>query len=168
MRLSDFEVSYAGRDYRDEGGVTKRNLILLGASDYNLITRDAMKDIKSTLYFDDSIRGHQIAIHDRKTNGEPWDYYIESGSDTLIDYSLIIKAENPWCQGKQLLLVAGCSGFGTQAGVQFVTSIDFLEHPLVSSGAPCEFLIETKIRYGTLVGPKIRGEARLGETLSLS
>ncbi len=168
MGLSDFDVLYADRDYKDDDDARKRNLILLGASDYNPITKMAMDDIKSTLRFGPSKEGHQIAIYDPTTDGKLWDWHIDSESGTLTDYCLIVKTENPFPEhkGKQLLLVAGCTGFGTWAGIYFVTSLKFLEDDLVSSGAPCEFLIETKVRLGKPDKLKICRSGRLGEKLT--
>lgn len=168
MDFSDFGVSYVGKDYKDHDDIRKRNLILLGASDYNRLTDMVMEEIKSTLCFGRSEKGHQIAIYDSTIDGEPWDWRIDPETNTLTDYSLIIKTKNPFRQRNQLLLVAGCSGYGTWAGVEFVTSIEFLEDSLVLSGAPCEFLLESKTSVGKPESLRIRRKARLGEPLQLS
>jgi hypothetical protein len=161
MGLSDFEVSYASSETTVD---LDTNLILLGGPDYNNITALAMKKIKSTFRFADTEQPyHQIAITDEKTDsktkGKLWDYK-EKASGELTDYSLIIRRANPFYPDKQLLLVAGCSGYGTWAGIRFVTSVEFLELPLVSRGEPGEFLIKTKVMFEKPLKPKLVDEPR--------
>lgn len=170
MGLSTFGVTYAGEGFQDRKQVRLQNLILLGASDYNAITAIAMDGIGSTLRFDEDIPDTQIGIYDNKSKDEPWVYSMESTSDTVTvtDYCVIIRTENPFWEGRQLLIVAGTSGYGTLAGTQFVLSLEFLEHPLVTSGKPCEFLIETEVVNGEVMTTKPIRKGGLGEVLELA
>ncbi len=146
MRLSDFQVSYAGIDTKDTVD-SNSHLILIGGPDYNLITKRVMNELRSKATFEfDSPKeqGHRITIKDTEVGGKHWSYK-EPEVGRLIDYSLIIRTANPLWPTKRLLLVAGCSSHGTWAGIRFVTSLSFLEHDLVSGGKDCEFLIETEL-----------------------
>jgi hypothetical protein len=142
MGLSDFEVAYGDSGFKGED--LRTNLILLGGPDYNDITRKAISKIESNLKFGDPKR-HEIAFFDALEDNRYIPRTSNESGEVVLDYGVIIRQANPFDLSKQLLLIAGSFGFGTWAGVRFVTSLEFLEHPLVSNGRPVEFLIETDV-----------------------
>ena len=145
LGLRDFAVSYA--DCLD-GDSLKTNLILIGGPQPNAISKEVITKINSTFRFGDSARIGS-PIYDSLT-GQPYAPVTKPNSgEILMDYGLILKASNPFAPSKQVLLIAGCFGYGTWAGVRFAISKEFVTNQIVAEGKPLECVIETDILRGT-------------------
>lgn len=143
--LHDFTVLYSDLI---EGNSLKTNLILLGGPDANSISREALSRIKSTIKLGDPDL-HEISIQDTKFK-KLYSPRIDENSNKLrTDYGLILKTKNPFNHNKQLLLIAGSFGYGTWAGIRYITSKEFLKNRIVSEGTSLECLIETDITLET-------------------
>lgn len=138
--LHDFAVAFADRLGGDS---LKTHMVLLGGPDANAITNEVVNRIDSTLRFGKSVH-HEIALYDSITRN----VYTPTGTGTKLikeDYAIIFRTSNPFASGKHLLLIAGSFGYGTWAGVRYVTSQAFLDHELVKAGSAVECLIRTDI-----------------------
>jgi hypothetical protein len=127
-----------------QGRSLSDNLILLGGPNNNLISRKFLGTINPTFSWplDDS---NVIGIRDiaRSTVYNPTISWSDEGTST--DYGIIISHRNPFSCGGRALLIAGCFGFGTWAGARFISSSEFLDNEVVSSGSPFECLVEAQV-----------------------
>jgi hypothetical protein len=144
LGLSGVPVSYADRL---DGDALKTNLIVLGGPDANLLTREAVGRISTTLKFGDPDR-HVIALYD---SAEDHHYVPRQGRSGGIenDFGIFFLSSNPFAPKRRMLLGAGSFGYGTWACVRFVHSDEFLNNSLVASGADIECLIETDVLWET-------------------
>lgn len=129
------------------------NLILLGGPDANVLTREAMARIPSTLRFGDPDL-NQVSIRDATTGKN---YHPEPGrtpDEVVRDHMLVLRAANPFSPDKQLLLIAGSYGFGTWAGARLVQMRSFLEDQIVSAKGGFEALGETDVVLGAPQAPR--------------
>jgi hypothetical protein len=123
------------------------DLILLGGPDVNLLTAEFMTRLgpRSSFTFP-HWRRHEVSIFDKRRST-----YISPRleSDSLVDYGLIIRSPNPLAFGdSEVLILAGCWGFGTAAAAMALASRSFRENPVCASGAPFEALIRTTVVGG--------------------
>jgi len=138
--LQNSVVSFADRLGGDS---LKTHMVLLGGPDANAITNEMVGRIDSTLRFGNP-EIHEIALYDSVTRKA----YAPAGTGTQSikeDYAIIFLTSNPFAHHRRLLLIAGSFGYGTWAGVRFVTSQAFLDHKLVKAGAAVECLIRADI-----------------------
>jgi hypothetical protein len=138
LGVRDFGVEYADRI---EGELLKSNLILIGGPDSNAISREVVSRISTSLQFGNP-KLHEIALFDSISQKTYMPLTDSSSGHVIRDYSMIIKTVNPFAPDKMLILLAGCFGYASWAGVRFITSKAFLEHPIVSTGVPVECLIQ--------------------------
>jgi hypothetical protein len=142
LGLRDLSISYA-----DEltGDALKTNLILIGGPDANSVSKEVLSKIQTAIRFGNPST-HNIALHDTLTNK----YFVpnlqkDSQEKINTDYCGIIRTPNPFTPDKRLLLIAGSFGYGTWAGIRFVTSEQFVKNKVVSKNKPIECLIEVDI-----------------------
>ena len=144
LGLSGVPICYADRL---DGDSLKTNLILLGGPDANVLTRETVSRLTTTLKFGNPDR-HEIALFDSQNNR----YFIPrlSASDKVeTDFGIIYLCQSPFDPRKRILLAAGSFGYGTWACVRHVLSSDFLTNTLVARGANLECLIEVDILWET-------------------
>jgi hypothetical protein len=145
LGLRDFSVTYADSAGGDS---LKTNLILLGGPDVNSVTREVINKLGSTFRLGNHLK-YEIAIRDTTTGRVFAPVQDFESLRVEKDYCLILKTTNPHSPRNHLLLVAGCFGFGTWAGIQFTSSQEFLTDKMVSAGKPIECLIEADVARGT-------------------
>lgn len=148
LRTLKFENVIFEYDDQLKGDDLKTNLILLGGPDANRITKEVAPRINTSLRFGNPEK-LEIAITDtvEKTIYAPLGRLGKD--DILLDYGLILKAENPFDTSKQVMIIAGSFGFGTWAGVRFATSKSFMNDSIASNGSPVECLIKTDVLLQT-------------------
>lgn len=144
--LRDFDVAYADRLTVAD---LDTNLIVLGGPDANPIAREITSRLNYTIRFGNPSR-YVVALFDTLTDAVYAPAVVQSTDriEVAVDYGLILKAANPLNPSKQFMLIAGSFGYGTWAGVRFVTSQQFLENSPVPGDQPLECLIETEIQNG--------------------
>lgn len=143
LGISGAPISYADRL---DGNALRTNLILLGGPDANILTREAISRLTTTLEFGDPDR-HEIGLFDSKENR----YFApRKGIDINKkenDFGVIFWCQNPFEPRKRIILCAGSFGYGTWACVRHILSLDFLTNKAVAMGANLELLIETDILW---------------------
>ena len=100
------------------GGLLKRNLIVIGGPDGNAVASEALASIGSTFEFDYPAQGG-VAVRDALSPA----YYeprLVPGTNSGHDFGLVLRTSNPFSPEHQLLLIAGCYGFGTWGGARFL------------------------------------------------
>ncbi len=158
--LRNTPVLYADRI---DGDLLKTNLILLGGPDANLISKEAVARIKSTIRSGDP-NLYEISIYDSIADISCSPSYNSSG-EIITDCGLIIKTSNPFALNKQILLLYGSFGYGTLAAVRFTQSDQFLREENVATGKSIECLIETDIVRGTPQEIRVRALRRLNTSV---
>jgi len=126
-----------------DGSLLGSNLIVLGGPDANLLTRDIMSRIESSLRPGDH-EIYDVSLNDTKAKKI---FVPRSGSDgnLLNDYAIVAKNRNPYNASKQILVIFGCFGYGTWAGVRFVTSEEGLGALAALPSRTMECLVEADI-----------------------
>ncbi len=122
--------------YVDEADLDrKRNLILLGGPDTNIVTRDALASLSPRVRIFDPGPGKAMEVHDLApgpatgeavTGRKPRVRKYRSQPEA-VDYGIIIRARNPFSPGNALVVIAGAYGYGTWAGAMLATEDTFLE-----------------------------------------
>jgi hypothetical protein len=157
-RLTGFKVEYAlTMSKEDRYG----NLVLLGGSDTNALTAEFMQKV-----------GSQVEL---RNDGQPssppvlLDSAYDSGSiqpelsnnAVTVDCGVLIRARNPMNPDRWVVIIAGCLGYGTWAGVRLTTA-----HELRHAPATFECIFKTKVENGTpsLLTP-VAGPRRLLQQL---
>jgi hypothetical protein len=130
------------RGNRPPGEIYSLNLICIGSWDANEATEVFLAKINHALDVDaykvrDRVQGRSYSRNDS------------------VDYGVLIKTLNPEETSRQVMIIAGCSGYGTWAGAKLACSEQFLRDPLVSKGRPVECLYSTDVINGVPHKPKI-------------
>lgn len=140
--ISGVPISYADRL---DGDALKTNLILLGGPDANVLTKETVSRVDSTLKFGDP-EIHEIALFDSR-DGTQFVPRRSAPNKVKNDFGIVYWTQNPFAPRKRVLLGAGSFGYGTWACVRYVLSESFLKHELVDRGANVECLIEADILW---------------------
>lgn len=138
--LKDVKVSFADRL---DGDALKTHLVVLGGPDGNVVAREIVRRVSSTVRFGSPER-HEIAFYDSQTAKT----YVPSGTGTdeiNDDYGAIFYTSNPFYPERKVMLIAGSFGYGTWAGCRFIASPEFLGHSLTVAHSPIECLIHVDV-----------------------
>jgi hypothetical protein len=144
LGLPRLSVGYANRMGVDD---LKQNLILLGGPDANSVTREVVSRIQPTIRFGDP-RNNEISITDSQSGKVFTPRWSSESEDVVTDYGLVYKVQNPFSPDHDVLLIAGSFGYGTWAGVQYVTSPSFLEASQSERVRSFELLVEADVVFG--------------------
>lgn len=120
----------------------EKNLILLGGPDSNGVSKTFLERIQPTI----QCGFGSVTVQDMVTKNSYSPAVVRGNPQSRTDYGMIFRAANPMNPHSQILYIAGALGYGTWAGVRYVTSKDFLKHKEVKSvtkGFEC--LVETEI-----------------------
>ncbi|NUW39049.1 hypothetical protein [Nonomuraea rhodomycinica] len=138
------------------------NLILIGGPDVNQVTRDALDGLGRMRRVGLAFQGGgrtAVRLHDtrnrrtyiaKRTPG----HFFRRG-EVVVDYGIIVFAENPFNPRRRMLIVAGGYGYATLAGLRILDDKRFLAHPVVRSGKPFECLHEVNVVSGEVVKPEV-------------
>lgn len=138
------EVIY---DDRVTGDAIKSHLILVGGPEANIITREALLKIGSNLSFAD--KASLFAVYDSVTDTLYKPKETSDQHDICVDYSIILRAPNPFALSKQCLVIAGSWGFGTWAGARFIVSNKGTDVLTTIGEDAIECILETDVLIGT-------------------
>ncbi len=125
----------------------KPNLILIGGPGINKVTQQVLSMIAPELVF--SSRTHLATVRDIKRDKEYRQVVDPDSKKVITDFAIILKTQNPFNPYNQVLLVAGISGFGTWAAVEYLVSKEFHKEfhksPLASKQGSFECLVQTDV-----------------------
>ena len=110
--------NFTGDRYQD-------NLILIGGPDTNTITHEFYRKINSRIKFGNPDL-HEIPYYDSELKK----YYSpvkDKNSNVSRDYGLMFKFPNQYNPESQVMILAGCHGFGTCAAAQVLESDKMIE-----------------------------------------
>jgi hypothetical protein len=111
--LKRFDIAYSGKLSQKH---LETNLIFIGGGNANGIVADVMRHVGSEIDFMSTTEPPALqdnrpatpVLHVTRTD--------EKGT-TIVDYAVIIRARNPDNLERWVVVLAGCTGFGTSAGV---------------------------------------------------
>lgn len=108
-------------------GDHRKDLVLIGGPDGNSVTATMMREIDRVLSYEFTWNsGVGNVVIDRTTGSTSAPQYDESGDPTS-DYGLIIRSVNPLAPKKaEIVILAGCWGFGTAAAAELLRDRKFL------------------------------------------
>jgi hypothetical protein len=134
---------------RLDGDALKHTIIALGGPDANRVTREMIGQIDSKLRFGDP-EMHDVVIRD--TACQPphfYDPHLSTNDRAGTDYGLILRAPNPCCPEKDVMIIAGSYGHGTWAATRYVMSPAFLALPEAKARGALECLVKTDVMRDT-------------------
>ncbi len=123
------------------------NLILIGGPDANQLTAEMMARIDESLSFVfPKWQQHYVFLMDKVTRRMIGPDHSADGKVVKVDYGLIVRTQNPLgTNDTEIIILAGCWGYGTEAAAKMLATKTFYRHPLVRSKRPFEILIRTTI-----------------------
>lgn len=134
--------------------IKEDNLILLGGSYANEISRHFLSKIKTTQPF--IIKASDTNEYFVKTSTS--EYYPELGDDGRLvkDYAVIMRCANPYNTDNSVLIIMGCHGYGTYGGVLMITYKAYAE-TIVHSIKDRDFvmLVEFELSGNSIIGQKV-------------
>jgi hypothetical protein len=94
----------------------RMNLLVLGSTFVNEVSREFVEYLRSTLPISSSMEPRQITI----ANQTYAPTYSNDGSRVVHDYALVVRAPNPYdkTRSRWALMVMGCHGFGTEGATR--------------------------------------------------
>lgn len=119
------------RDFNPEADL-KKHMVFIGRGIGNIATAKVCEAIRNLEYnFWDSVNSKlegDRKIKNRKGEVMPnlsriWDKELRKD---IVDRAMVLKAENPFCLGKKVLIIAGAHAHGTVAAAKFITDVKYL------------------------------------------
>ncbi|UQU68228.1 hypothetical protein COUCH_18935 [Couchioplanes caeruleus] len=125
----------------------ERDLILLGGPDTNELTRATMERFTDELSITvPGAKVHDVTLRD-SVSGD--DFVPRRGADgsLTLDYGLVVRTPNPLSNGRrtEVLILAGCWGYGTAGAAEAVCDSDFLQHAVVKETRFFEAVVRTAV-----------------------
>lgn len=149
-----FEEGIGRNDKRD-------NLILIGGPDANPITREILDGVGRLHRLGLRFRKRWFSpttlldLREGKTLAPRWERStLNRKNEAVVDYGIIVFAENPFDDRRRVLVVAGVYGYATLAGVMLLNDPAFLDDPVVRSGLPFECLYEAEVVGNIVIRPR--------------
>lgn len=133
----------------------RSNLILIGGPDGNSATAMMMEELDREVsyeFIEDSGRGS--AVRNKRSDVAATPRYNKEGDPTT-DYGLIIRVANPLAPDTaEIVILAGCWGYGTAAAAEKLSDRKFLRKQRKSKHF--EALVETTVVRGAHFNTKVR------------
>jgi len=139
----------------------RKDLILIGSPDANEATAEIMGELEPRLTYSFPYwKNHNVTIAD-KLSGDKIKPESGPGGQIKTDYALIIRAPNPLAPSdSEVVIIAGCWGYGTAAASSLLAEKRFYRDPVVSSRKPFEALVRVRVLGGSQYYAELK-EARL-------
>ena len=141
----------------------RSNLILLGSSASNRVTRDLIAQLESRLRFvcafDETTRDSRF-VDDRESEAR-W-APREAEGKLRTDYGIFSKLRNPYDEDKWIMVAAGNYGFGTAAAIEFSVKSELLQSVDVPLADEFQAVVEVDV-----FGRFTRGSPRLIRAVAL-
>jgi hypothetical protein len=141
----DLEILYSDQV---SGDVLKENLILVGGPEFNLITREVMDRLKTSIRFGNP-RLNEIAFHDTCDNRVLAPKVNSISGEVIKDYGLVVRAKNPFAPEKWVTVIAGSFGFGSWAGARYAASGEMAKRKEIAGKKEYELLVECEVVGGS-------------------
>jgi hypothetical protein len=114
------EMAYANA--HNATGLTKGNVILLGAEESNSLVKGPFHSVPTTLKFETS---SPLTLHDELRN-ESYQAVWED-AEIVVDYGKLLRVRNPYAPECTLTMICGIYGYGTWGGVRLLADQQFLK-----------------------------------------
>ena len=144
----------------------RKNLVLIGGPDANSLTSAIIRRIEDSLSFIFPLwQLHVVNIIDKLGRHTIVPEHGPGGELTS-DFGVIVYAANPLASNSNVLIVAGCWGYGSAAAAEMLSDKAFLRHPVCSSGKPFEALVQTTVAGGRHHQPRLVDARLLSDFVS--
>ena len=110
------------------------NLILLGGADCNPAVEQMLPRLTSILALKNDSKDLDLRDTRRSSGILPVTWMDDTTKTTFVDYGLIVFGKNPADRRRSVLILAGGTGFGTQAAAWRCASTDYLRERIPRSG----------------------------------
>lgn len=151
-RLRRFVIAF-GDALNDEQ--RRGNLVLLGGIDGNTLSADLMREVGSRIVLMNEDLVNPPVLLDHISN-PPLRLQPDLREGRVVhDYGVLIRARNPRNPRSWIVIIAGCLGYGTWAGVQLTQSRQLAQAPMefecifrvqAEGGSPTQLTIITGAR----------------------
>ncbi|WP_086838275.1 hypothetical protein [Amycolatopsis kentuckyensis] len=133
----------------------RSDLVLIGGPDGNSVTATMLGRLDQVVSYEFTRdTGGGNAVIDRRTDSASAPQYDQSG-DPISDYGLIIRAANPLApETAEIVILAGCWGYGTTAAAEKLSDRRFLRKQRKSKHF--EALVETTVVRGAHYNTRVR------------
>lgn len=131
----------------------QNNLILIGGPDANTMTNEMYNKMDTNLKFG-NLEINELTLYDSKNNSKYFSSY-DNEKNVTSDYGLAFKTKNPYNTDANVIIVAGCFGFGTCAASQIFESSKLLGELEISSEYEFEALVNADVLNGWVQKPKL-------------
>lgn len=150
--LTRFSIAYGGALTEKQ---RRGNLILLGGVDGNRLSAELMRAVGSRIELTNEDEATPPVLLDTMNTPE---YRLRPALDNgtvLRDFGVLIRARNPRDTQRWIVIIAGCLGLGTWAGVRLTLSPELAHSPAEfecvyrthdDGGSPAEPVIVTGVR----------------------
>lgn len=140
----------------------RSDLVLIGGPDGNKVTATMMARLEGVISYGFT-RDPEVgnAVHDRTSGTTVKPTYArpsDPSSALTSDLGLIIRAANPLAPKSEIVILAGCWGYGTAAAAEKLRDRKFLRRQRKSKHF--EALVETTVESGAHYNAKIKGVPR--------
>lgn len=139
--------------YNFSGDRYQNNLILLGGPDANIVSREFYNKIDTNFKFGDP-NINEITLYDTKENLSYRPKY-NTNKKVIRDYGFAFKTENPFNSETNIILLAGCYGFGTCSAAQLFESSRLLDKLKKSKNGEFEALVYSDVINDWVQKPKV-------------
>ena len=139
--------------YNFSGDRYQNNLILLGGPDANSLSREFYNKLNSNLKFGNPDI-NELTLYDSKEKSKYLPKYGENGR-VIGDFGFAFKTENPYNPDTNVILLAGCYGFGTCSAAQLFESNRLLGEINKSEKGGFEALVYSDVINDWVQKPKI-------------
>lgn len=123
------------------------NLILVGGPHSNRVTAEVMRRLPVTFTYGPE-EVHDANIYDSLT-GEVMGCVLDSEGQLALDQGILIRAVNPFNRDRNVIILAGSFGYGTNAAVRLLARPEILTHTVVAQGHSFEAVYCVEVAGGT-------------------
>ncbi|WP_157974914.1 hypothetical protein [Glycomyces dulcitolivorans] len=151
--IRDFGLSASDRATAE---TLKKNLILIGGPESNIVSARVLEKISSTFRFG-SAQGStrmEAAIQDSQLDTTTACRTNLSGNVTK-DHGIFIRCTNPFEQQRKVVFMAGCLGYATIGAIRLIETADFIDHPVIASGQDFEAMYSCDVSDGVVTGVQL-------------
>lgn len=139
--------------YNFSGDRYKNNLILLGGPDTNKLTREVYDRLDTNFKFGNPEK-NEITLYDSNENLKYFPKY-NSNDEVIGDYGFAFKSKNPFNPETDVIILAGCFGFGTCSAAQLFESNRILEKIEKNDREEFEALVYSDVIKDWVQKPKL-------------
>lgn len=139
--------------YNFSGDRYQNNLILLGGPDANKLTREVYNKLETNFRFGNPDK-NEITLYDSKEKMKYSPKY-NSNNEVVGDYGFAFKSKNPFNPETDVIILAGCFGFGTCSAAQIFETNRIIQEIEKNEKEEFEVLVYSDVIKDWVQKPKL-------------